>query len=127
MLRQQLKENTWDNGVANHGVIYAATHGRGLFKCESLRGPLSIRNYANNQKNYSFDVYPNPASDFISIHQNQNKNSRSYIYNIKGELVSYKQLTHREDKINVSNLPKGTYIIKVFTDESSNSRRFLKL
>jgi hypothetical protein len=62
----------------------------------------------------SFRVYPNPASDYITIDGvtgSSGMPASVSLYNITGKLVL--STTLRENTVNVSNLPDGLYILKV--------------
>lgn len=65
---------------------------------------------SNNQ----ISVYPNPVSNtlFISNEQNEFQNSEIEIINLLGEVVLKLAYT---SNVNVSNIPSGTYILKVTT------------
>jgi zinc metalloprotease ZmpB len=63
-------------------------------------------------ENNAFLIYPNPATDKITIDLNGNNSINLSIYNIVGELLFHKELYKSE--IDISFLPKGIYIIKYF-------------
>lgn len=64
-----------------------------------------------------FSVYPNPVSNYVRI----NKEVSGTVYNTQGvPVMNFKNTT----EINVSELPKGMYIIST---ENEGSKRFLKL
>ncbi len=56
-------------GTNNYGIIYAATFGRGLYRCNNFRKPVGIDENtsftANNE--LSMSVYPNPISDLATL------------------------------------------------------------
>ena len=61
-----------------------------------------------------FKVFPNPSSNVIFI---DNKNRETiFIYNSKGEITS------NNDSIDISNLPTGSYFIKM----SDRKSQFIK-
>ena len=63
--------------------------------------------------NQHITIYPNPARDFINI---QSKDINSYnliIMNIHGETVYSELKVNSNIKINVSDYPKGIYVIKI--------------
>lgn len=72
----------------------------------------------NNENN--FFVYPNPAKDIIRIIGIENQNIE--IFSIDGKSI-YKG--EYEGSLNVSNLSKGTYIIK--TKDNTHALKFIKL
>ncbi len=55
-------------------------------------------------------VYPNPFAEYINI--KTNIDSRAAIYNISGECILSTLVKKGENRIETSNLPKGTYILK---------------
>ena len=54
-------------------------------------------------------VYPNPVSDFIHVTAKNDVNPLLQLYSISGVLI--KEI--RENKLNVSDIAIGTYILKV--------------
>lgn len=69
-------------------------------------------------------IYPNPATSEISIKTNKNIN-KIEIYNSLGQKVKEKNTT--EKSINVENLTKGIYILKItFKDSTTTTKKFIK-
>ncbi|WP_370480371.1 T9SS type A sorting domain-containing protein, partial [Tamlana flava] len=59
-------------------------------------------------------IYPNPASSDLHIdNTNAKKITNFYMYNVTGQLVNSTVLKSDTQKIDISNLPKGLYLIKV--------------
>ncbi len=71
--------------------------------------PLSVN---NGYKREHFNVYPNPTSDFLYLHTDQEVMSIS-IYNPFGQKV----IQQKSKKINTFNLPSGVYYMRVKTKE----------
>ncbi|MFH2141075.1 MAG: T9SS type A sorting domain-containing protein [Bacteroidota bacterium] len=135
MLRQQTRPNFWceaNTGVSNHGVIYAATHGRGLFKCESLRGPLAIKDNTQVTSNLKvMSVYPNPVIDnaYFDFELFENSQVKIDIYSLTGKLMSSETINKNAGKhkyvINASQYQSGTYMIKLYANNKSNVAKFV--
>ena len=87
------------------GTISAATFGRGVW--ESPLNTLSSVSI-NNKENLDYIIYPNPAKDKITISTNA-KSINVKIFNLTGQKV----IETTTKKVNVSNLAKGYYIVKV--------------
>lgn len=123
MLTQQLFENKWDNGVSNHGYIYAATHGRGLWRSESNSGPLFEKIVQKLPENDSFTVFPNPAHETANIEFFAKKSEFALIniYNSTGTIV--KQFSQNQligsniISFDVSGLQKGIYYVSMKTEQ----------
>lgn len=67
-------------------------------------------------------VYPNPASDFISF-KNAKDVQKVEIYDLSGKLM---MTSDKAEKVNVSQLEKGTYITKVKTQNGTVDSKFIK-
>ena len=67
-------------------------------------------------------VYPNPTDNYLFVEGNKNPISIS-IYNLLGAEVISKSNT---DKINVSELSKGVYIIRISDGIGQTNRKFIK-
>ncbi len=68
-------------------------------------------------------VYPNPTSDFLNIKSSQ-KISKIEIYDMSGKLVKSGIL--KDEKINVQNLSKGNYLLKIQTENGVVTSKFIK-
>ncbi len=79
-----------------------------------------------NENNY-FDkgvkIYPNPATVIINF-EGQILFVMAEVYDISGKRLLTKQLTAKQ--IDISNLAKGLYFIKLTTEEGSMVRKFVK-
>lgn len=66
------------------------------------------------QKENPLQVYPNPATDFITLHPIPENLSEIYIYDINGRMIH----SQKDDfsNIDISNLPSGLYFLKLFDD-----------
>ena len=69
-----------------------------------------------------FNIYPNPATNFVNVSDNLNIKSIS-IYNTLGQQV----ITITKSKIDVSNLLSGIYIVQISTiNNSVKTKRLIK-
>ena len=78
----------------------------------------------------TISVYPNPATDQITIKSERLISSPQhiYIYNAKGELVIQKLRNGKvEEHINIQNLPAGSYYLKCVADKLQGVVKFLKI
>jgi len=71
-------------------------------------------------------VYPNPASSIVNIATENNNINNISVFDITGkEVVSVKEVGLNNTSIDVSNLDKGIYLLKVTTE--NNAQKTLKL
>lgn len=94
----------------NGNIIYSDTY---LY----TTGTFSIVDL-NLEKEIS--IYPNPAADFLNIKSNNSEKVKSIeFYNSLSQLVYCENVSNISDiKINVSNLKKGIYFVKVNLENS---------
>ncbi|TFH36516.1 MAG: T9SS type A sorting domain-containing protein [Bacteroidia bacterium] len=80
--------------------------------------------YENDKDESGIIVYPNPASDYITLKPADGDMVRSItIYSMDGNLVLINDQPDREAQIDISTLHPGTYIIKVQTMNGKVVRR----
>ncbi len=72
--------------------------------------------YDRNIINSALVVYPNPADDFIQIKLNEQSIVDAKIIDIKGSIVFFKKNIISDEKIDISELDKGIYFIKLNTN-----------
>lgn len=68
-------------------------------------------------------VYPNPASDYISIKNSVEGLMNVRIYSLDGAVLLTAQIFSSSQQINVSSLSKGFYLLKV----NNQALKFMKL
>ncbi|HPI55037.1 MAG TPA: T9SS type A sorting domain-containing protein, partial [Chitinophagaceae bacterium] len=82
---------------------------------------LLVRNSLAPQE---FTIFPNPASDEITIHFNassSNKNITVQLMDVSGKIISSRKLvlTNTDVKIPLSKLPKGQYFLLIQGKQTS--------
>lgn len=76
----------------------------------------------------SAKVYPNPTSDFLTVHVDEGNLVKVEIYDPVGNLVLFIEISEdlKEYTINVSDLSDGTYYLKIYNDNQIFNNRFVK-
>lgn len=69
-------------------------------------------------------IYPNPASDQITVQTENSTQAQYHIYDLFGRQMLGGNLLN--PVIDVSELGKGTYLLKIIDGQSSNIKRFVK-
>jgi hypothetical protein len=83
--------------------------------------PLSI----NNENSFSFEIYPNPSSDFIYL--NSSNNLLDYhvnVYDIFGKIVVNN--LRNINKIDIAHLPNGQYLLNINSEGKIQSEIIIK-
>jgi predicted SpoU family rRNA methylase len=101
--------------VTENGEYYVVITENGCYSEPSNIIDVVLVNAENLQSDYGgISFFPNPANDIISIISNQQKDISVDIYNIQGKKV-FHNLFQKSNyaTIDVSNLSKGVYFIKL--------------
>ena len=70
-----------------------------------------------------FKMYPNPAKEYVTIDLSDlTSNATFFIYDYLGRLVKKELLNTTSSRLETSNLQKGTYIVKVDSDNGLASK-----
>ena len=79
------------------------------------------------QKTVSIQVYPNPVQAELKV-QTSNKEivNQLSIYGLDGKLIKTYNPKSNNPAIDVSQLPKGTYLIEVQTPKGKTNKKFIK-
>ena len=73
-----------------------------------------------------FKVYPNPCNKQITIETNQNRFTYS-IYDLSGQKIMDNQSENSSEKIDLSLIQSGIYVVKVnYGDQSSQQQILIK-
>lgn len=146
MLRQQIYQQPfmmvgrWDEGnlvnqafpgIYNYGEIYAATHGRGLFKCMNYVGFKEITGKAK-AFNSQIKLYPNPVETKANIEftLESSKNITAKIYDVSGRFVrtvNFGMLSkgQQHQTFDVSDLSSGIYLLQLMAENETKTAKFI--
>ncbi len=84
-----------------------------------------IQTYGSNA--LQIKVYPSPTSETITIEMASiEKSSRVFIYNSNGKLLVEKAISETKTNIDITNLPKGLYFIKLTAEQGMTVKKFVK-
>ena len=118
-------------GIQNYQDIYIATYGRGVFKYNTEAVGINEKP-AGNISEIQFEIYPNPASDNISVKINtsQKENLSVEIYDLAGKQILNKQfgvtsVGMNEVNVSLSDLKKGTYLIRVLAGNQTGTQKLI--
>ncbi|MBN8701701.1 MAG: T9SS type A sorting domain-containing protein [Bacteroidetes bacterium] len=71
-------------------------------------------------------IYPNPATDFVTIKVESTENTTATIYNYSGVAVKTIALAETETKVNISELPAGMYFVEVVSNGNKEVKKVIK-
>ncbi len=112
------------SAVSNGSVWVSATSNDGTNISDSVEVHIINQNIGLSENRSSFEVsiYPNPAQDKIQL-QSEFPLDEVLIYNLQGQLLM--ELT-KVQEINISELPKGNYLLKARHADLRVNRVFTK-
>ncbi|MGB1031682.1 MAG: T9SS type A sorting domain-containing protein, partial [Flavobacteriales bacterium] len=132
-IKQQWRGGTNWSYPQNTGVVYAGTHGRGIFRTGTLVGVNEADNGIDQDQDL-FAVYPNP-NNTGNLSMNLDLDAASdvlvQIYSLQGRLVLSKNLGQMSGQqvvqLDINALANGQYVIRVDAGASSKVSKFVVL
>ncbi len=81
----------------------------------------------NSKKNKHFlNLYPNPASEKVTIITDMTEHSIISIYNLQGQILLQQQIQQGKTDIDISELAKGVYIVRLNSNARVEVGRIIK-
>lgn len=120
-------------GTNNFGIIYSATYGRGLFRCNDFRKPVGISEIFTDSgvQRENLLIYPNPVNDKANIKfEILNENEASItVMDLSGRIISEQRNSvvkgMNEMNIDFSHLVAGTYVMQVVSGNQTFTNKFI--
>lgn len=125
--------------IKNEGKIVYLSFGLEQIEDVAVRDSIMLRTYKwfngwEGESNVEtiamndFKIYPNPATDNISISfENEINNFEISIFSIEGKLI-YKTIANSKNvNIDISEFTNGLYLIQIKSEEKTYNSRFIKL
>ncbi|MBN8702227.1 MAG: T9SS type A sorting domain-containing protein [Bacteroidetes bacterium] len=81
---------------------------------------------SNNVSSINLSIYPNPATDVLTVKSTLSEIAVITIYNYNGVAVKTAQATEQETKLNISELPGGMYFVEVVGNDYKEIRKIIK-
>lgn len=110
----------WPSGIVD--TLWNPTINSAIFIPESSTLNTVTNNYTQN-----LTVYPNPTSNYLKIHWNQNENiaNSATIFDVSGKKIKEEKITN--NTVSVQNLQKGPYILEIKNEKGKKySCKFIK-
>lgn len=129
----QIKQQTMPSYVSfNSGVIYAATHGRGIWSSANYLAPYSIgieeEAVAYNVENSLIKLYPNPGSNYVNVsfQSASEANFKVKVMDLSGRVIIENSLGKLQQgnqviEVNTQVLSNGVYFVNVSGSNGFNS------
>ncbi len=127
--------NTYSDFNAPDGDVYYQIEVLAPYSCNTLKSDVyssSRSNIATNAatpskaNNNFLKLYPVPVKDDLYFNSNLSENNVINIFSIDGRKIMSVKQTNTENKINVSSLSEGIYILKLSGDNGTVMQKFIK-
>jgi len=82
---------------------------------------INIDNQANK-----LNIYPNPVTNVLNVSVENNLDFKYSIYNSKGDLVKTGLSNNKVASIDVTEIARGMYILKIVSNENTYTAKFIK-
>ena len=119
-------------GVYNTGIIYAATYGRGVFRCENYKKQFAGVTENPTASNVNVNIYPNPVSSqaTVSFELKESSNVSYQVFDMTGRMVMNQNLGRLSEgehqvNINAETLSSGSYILRLSQGAKNNAVKFM--
>ncbi|ADQ82101.1 S8 family serine peptidase [Riemerella anatipestifer] len=114
-------------------VLVSPYSGSSPNSCYTLRLEPGYTSFAEGasgmvSSNNDFKVYPNPVTDvaYVDVPEKLSKNATIKVYDMTGRMVLETKAEAGVNKLNVSNLAAGAYVVNVENDLETISSKFIK-
>lgn len=119
-------------GVKNQGIIYAATYGRGLFRCENFRMEEYLSVNEGVAQASPVSMYPNPVRDnaYVRFSMTESATVNYQVFDMMGRVVRNASLGtlsegEHNEKIAVEGLSAGTYLLRLNAGSHTSTVKFM--
>jgi len=123
--------NYWctSDSASTEAVIYDAFDNVSLgivyfMPIDSLCAP-SNPTYVNEIQDFSFNIFPNPATDILNINIKENKNTVVRIYNLLGGEILNTLISKTSSTMDVSTLTDGIYVLEIISGNAIGRKKFV--
>lgn len=92
-----------------------------IFKISAYTAVLGVDDFDSG----NFSYYPNPVCQFLNLSYDKEIESVT-IFNLLGQKVNSGKIDSKETKVDMSNLPKGLYLVNVVSGKKTKTIKVLK-
>lgn len=102
-------------------------NGNSVLYVDNLNFDVLISDVAEHDNNRLLTIFPNPASDIITLNIDTKNNSALTmdIYTITGELVRAETLKQNQQQVTISDLSNGIYLVSIKSNELTETKKLV--
>jgi len=119
--------------IKNYGMIYAATHGRGIFRVEKYF-TVGDEEYSENgiSNDANLTIFPNPSSDNINVSfdLSDNSNVQLKVFDLSGKLMYSRNINslskgNQKVEVKVDSFSRGTYLLQLISGNKTSTAKLV--
>ena len=105
--------------------LFVATFGRGLWSSALVDDVLDSSNFMTNE---DIILYPNPASEFITIAVPQNIQASLRLFDVSGKLLQYHKdvVLDGAYTLSIEGASSGVYFLRIITSKGTITKKVIK-
>ena len=85
---------------------------------------LTITSIEDLDVNFSVNIFPNPTSEYVTLDIDKYEGLTYRLFDVTGKLIKQEVITQTTTKVNVSDYPKGTYLISLIHQENKKIKTY---
>lgn len=78
---------------------------------------IQVSSIENNNSEYSFTLYPNPAEEFVTVESNKEKDMQVHVFDANGKAILISNVFQQKITIDLQTLAAGTYLLRITTKD----------
>jgi len=95
-------------------------------KMDTIKTGSSVTNDHSENNKHLLNPYPNPASEKVTVNTDLPEHSVISIYNLQGQLLLQQPVQPGKTDIDISDLAKGVYILRLYSNAGVAAGRIMK-
>lgn len=120
---------TFTSGATN---VATASDGSKFYVTDTYNGTVRVYKKITSTgfedtKTKIFSIYPNPASNVITLNLNKTNNEALdlNVYSISGTLVKSEMLKQNQHETNIADLPNGVYLVTIKSKNETETKKLV--
>lgn len=103
----------------------------GDFENNDTQKDREVFTYSNftsvtEQENFAFTLSPNPTTDVLNIQLKDGSANKAFVFNNLGQTMLQQNITENNFSVDTKNLKPGVYFVKIVSNNSFLTERFVK-